>query len=580
MAPRWRTSRAWAFRFQMCSSSVPWRTGGWRQGGRTGGLGSSPGVSASRSIIEASPNDVKPSTTYPGYVSGPRVVHSPSRSKAVTRPDAPELPSGDPTRPGARIPSTRSPAPPRDVPRSCDADCLPSPRSSVSRTPSRPRPVRGSRPTSTETSHPCSPGAAWNATPGPTRKASSTCRGVRRPSRGARMARRSSRGRPTRARSGSRSRATRCRPSTRCRPAEKLLLKAWVAGGARWGTDPIDPLRTSTDRRAGRDWWSLQPVEPPGAPADETPGRRTRSTRSCSDRLEAAGLGYRPQADRRTLDPPSHLRPDRLAPDPRGGRRRSWPTFGPTLTSTWSTGFSHRPATASAGHGSGSTSPATARATASNSTSSARIPGAIATGSSTPSTATSPTTNSPACRSPATSSGPTTPRPSRRPASSWPARTTRRVRTSRARPCGKVVRQDEMEDIVGTVGQTFLGLTVHCGRCHDHKFDPMTQADYYRLSSALSGVRHGERDLSRARRTSRRARRAGRMPSRRASPRPRASSRAATPRRPARWSRPAAWRASQGSRPTSDSPPTPPRPSAGSGWRPGSPTRRTRCSPG
>ena len=60
----------------------------------------------------------------------------------------------------------------------------------------------------------------------------------------------------------------------------------------------------------------------------------------------------------------------------------------------------------------------------------------------------------------------------------------------------QVVRQDELEDIVGTVGQTFLGLTVHCGRCHDHKFDPVTMTDYYRLSSALSGVRHGERDLS------------------------------------------------------------------------------------
>jgi hypothetical protein len=56
-----------------------------------------------------------------------------------------------------------------------------------------------------------------------------------------------------------------------------------------------------------------------------------------------------------------------------------------------------------------------------------------------------------------------------------------------------VVRQDELEDIVGVTGQTFLGLTVHCARCHDHKFDPITQVDYYRMVAALGGVRHGER---------------------------------------------------------------------------------------
>ena len=50
----------------------------------------------------------------------------------------------------------------------------------------------------------------------------------------------------------------------------------------------------------------------------------------------------------------------------------------------------------------------------------------------------------------------------------------------------KVVRQDELEDIVGTVGQTFLGLTVQCARCHDHKFDPVRQVEYYRLAAALS----------------------------------------------------------------------------------------------
>jgi hypothetical protein len=56
-------------------------------------------------------------------------------------------------------------------------------------------------------------------------------------------------------------------------------------------------------------------------------------------------------------------------------------------------------------------------------------------------------------------------------------------------------REEELEDIVSAVSQTFLAMTVNCARCHDHKFDPIPQRDYYRLQSAIAGVRRGDRQL-------------------------------------------------------------------------------------
>ena len=47
-------------------------------------------------------------------------------------------------------------------------------------------------------------------------------------------------------------------------------------------------------------------------------------------------------------------------------------------------------------------------------------------------------------------------------------------------------RFDQLDDIVKTVGTTFLGVTIHCARCHDHKFDPISQSDYYRLVAFFS----------------------------------------------------------------------------------------------
>ncbi|HKX60259.1 MAG TPA: DUF1553 domain-containing protein [Verrucomicrobiae bacterium] len=59
-----------------------------------------------------------------------------------------------------------------------------------------------------------------------------------------------------------------------------------------------------------------------------------------------------------------------------------------------------------------------------------------------------------------------------------------------------LTREEEMEDMLSVVGQTFLGLTVNCARCHDHKFDPIPQKDYYRLKAVFEGVKHGERTIA------------------------------------------------------------------------------------
>ena len=56
-------------------------------------------------------------------------------------------------------------------------------------------------------------------------------------------------------------------------------------------------------------------------------------------------------------------------------------------------------------------------------------------------------------------------------------------------------RADELHDMVGTAGAAFLGLSINCARCHDHKFDPIPAKDYYAIKAVFQGVKHGERPL-------------------------------------------------------------------------------------
>jgi len=52
---------------------------------------------------------------------------------------------------------------------------------------------------------------------------------------------------------------------------------------------------------------------------------------------------------------------------------------------------------------------------------------------------------------------------------------------------GEQLRYEWLTDAVDTTGEAFLGLTMGCARCHDHKFDPLSQRDYYRMMAIFAG---------------------------------------------------------------------------------------------
>jgi hypothetical protein len=53
-------------------------------------------------------------------------------------------------------------------------------------------------------------------------------------------------------------------------------------------------------------------------------------------------------------------------------------------------------------------------------------------------------------------------------------------------------RYDQLEDMVNTTSQVFLGLTLACARCHNHKFEPLTMHDYYRMAAVFNTLHRPE----------------------------------------------------------------------------------------
>ena len=60
------------------------------------------------------------------------------------------------------------------------------------------------------------------------------------------------------------------------------------------------------------------------------------------------------------------------------------------------------------------------------------------------------------------------------------------------------IRANTIDEMIRATSSAFLGMTVGCARCHNHKFDPIAQSDYYKLYATFAGTHHGNRTIATA----------------------------------------------------------------------------------
>jgi len=271
--------------------------------------------------------------------------------------------------------------------------------------------------------------------------------------------------------------------------AEKRLLQDWLAAGTPYEIDPLSPWEFTTPERAGKDWWSLQPLRSviPPLPLDPSAALSPIDAFHQHD-LQVVGLAASPAIERRLLIrrlsfdlvglPPAPDEIDEFCLDnaPDAGERLTdrllaSPHYGERWARHWldvvrfgeSNGFERDLPRPHAWHYRDWVIEAF----------NADLPYAdfvrrqIA--------------GSPTDRNDFSSTGFLVAGPHD---TVIPASENMR----------KSMRFDELEELLGTIGQTFLGLTINCARCHDHKFDPIWQREYYQLTAVMAGVEHGERE--------------------------------------------------------------------------------------
>lgn len=279
---------------------------------------------------------------------------------------------------------------------------------------------------------------------------------------------------------------------------EKQVLKQWIENGAKWGTSPIDRFAFSTDSRAGRDWWSLQPLSKVSPPElkpyrngwDPAEWVRNDVDRFIIAKLQEKNLMPTAMAKPRTLIRRLYFDLIGLPPTPEQIRQfQSDPSedayqkiveellaskhYGERWGRHWldvvrygeSDGFERNFPRKNAWHYRDWVINAFNEDLPYDQFVKMQLIGDLLEPGLTGDSATG----------------------------FWVAGVHNTVVGGSDR-MKKLARQDEIEEVLATVGQTFVGLTVNCARCHDHKFDPITQKEFYRMASAISGLGHGEKN--------------------------------------------------------------------------------------
>jgi Protein of unknown function (DUF1553)/Protein of unknown function (DUF1549)/Planctomycete cytochrome C len=271
--------------------------------------------------------------------------------------------------------------------------------------------------------------------------------------------------------------------------AELRSIESWIAAGAAWPDDRVlSPFELTTDARAGLDWWSLKRPEPPPIPA-VTPADRVANPIDAFvlSKLEAEGLEPAEEADRTTLirrasldliglpptpeeiqafvaDPSTDAYAkliDRLLASPRYGERwaRHWldvvrfgESHGYEKNTPRDNAWPYRDWVIAAFNDDLPYPDFILRQLAGDQFGVDAATGFLVGGA-------HDEVGSPD------------------------------IELTLAQ------RMNDLDDMISTTTTAFLGLTAGCAKCHDHKFDPISQRDYYSLQAVFAGVEHGERDL-------------------------------------------------------------------------------------